>query len=249
MDEEALETILEIKQTAPHPAEAFHNSLIKGEETAFNEYLNAVKKVESLLEYHNYEAAYSWLSSLDEELEKIRQKYSSVRYVDSSEKYLTIVADTELSRKDVKNSEYWRLPFNNLRLIISRYSDNVYQVQQKEVAHPYFKSGLLSVSIPGLVSLYSIIGTVMDYVSHYSDQRLKMPLDHFIGYKCAVSGVYTYGNSVQCSATNVSLHKDVAKVIEGRYYSPDVVRTCSKCNKEVHKWINTNKVITCGACS
>ena len=114
----------------------------------------------------------------------------------------------------------------------------------------FFGEKLKPILKPNLNNYYfSIIDGIITTLSTYNPSLLTADISSFIGAPCCYckKPISPTESKYTCAKTKKSIHKECAKSIEGYYYSPDVVKTCSKCKKQSISWVN-NGAILCGKC-
>ena len=196
------------------------------------------------------------IEEYESELEKV-SSLTGVTILSSTPSYIKIKLEKlRIVYKDVTTSDFWELNPENIELTIytSTVNDKIsINKIQSSWNHPYADSDrYIRLSTPIAVGknvLYNTISYALNYLKVFRPENCKKDISTYVGKKCSASGVYTYGKGVNCAKTGVHLHEKEAVLINGRYYSPSIVKVCSKCNKESINWVSDNKVITCGECN
>jgi hypothetical protein len=78
----------------------------------------------------------------------------------------------------------------------------------------------------------SIIQTTCRLINRYNANSLMFAgayINNWIGEKCHCCNGFAGDSVVRCAATNSPMHISCAVEIEGRYYKPEVIKTCTSC--------------------
>lgn len=196
---------------------------------------------------------------LEDQENKLKTDLPNVNIVSSSISSITISLNKlRMAHKDLSKSDFWELNWDNPQLVIqvSTQGNKVFvsKIICSNFLHPYAGSDRVvrlvgAELLLGENFIYDAISYSLNYLKMFREDRLANAIETYIGKKCSVTGVYTYGKGVTCSKTKDHLLKDEARHIDGRYYTPKVVKKCSKCEKESVTWTSVNKVIVCGGCN
>lgn len=195
----------------------------------------------SLDQLDNFKEEFAY-PSLEEELALIKTPVL-FKYIGISSFSITLNFSMEF--KDTSKSEYWKLNFEKFEVIVTIRSDNSCLIRST-TAHPHIYGTTL---LPFTFNKLSDVTKIMGYLSTYNPDNLQVPLQNFIGLKCSVTGLYTYGNHISCYKTGDIIHRDVAVQLNGHYYSPNVIKKCFTCSKDSPDWIRENGNFICGECN
>lgn len=196
------------------------------------------------------------IESYESELEKIAT-LEGVTVLSSTPNSIKVsIKQLRIVYKDSAKSEFWELKPENVELVI-----HVSTVDEKisiskiysSYAHPYSDTDkYIRLKTPIAIGKsvgYNTISFAINYLKMFRPENNKRDLSTYIGKKCAISGTYTYGKGVNCAKTGEHISTEEAIKLNGIYYSPRIVKTCSKCNKQSVEWTSENKVIICGVCN
>lgn len=196
---------------------------------------------------------------LEQQEEKIKSDIPNINLINSYGSTVTFSLDNlKLSHKDIKKSDFWEINFEKPSITVCTATQGgriyVNKIICNNFSHPYASSDKLVRLAGAELTLgenfvYDAISYSINYLKMFREEKLSTPLENFIGKKCSITGVYTYGKGITCPRTKDHLLLSEAKIINGRHYSPKIVKECDKCKKESINWISTNKVITCGECN
>lgn len=196
------------------------------------------------------------IETYESELEKVAT-LDGVTVISSTPSTIKIhVKSLRIVYKDTTKSEFWELKPENVELTIYIATTNEKASISKiysSYAHPYADTDkfirLTSPISIGKSVLYNTISFAINYLKMFKPEFRKRDLSNYIGKKCAISGVYTYGTGINCAKTGEHVAREEAIYLNGIYYSPKIVKTCSKCAKQSVEWTSQNKVIVCGVCN
>ena len=116
----------------------------------------------------------------------------------------------------------------------------------------YLNGKIIDVDLDNF-NLWSIIYNISSIINNYNPKSLNFAgadISNWVGKKCPVCYQFCPDNdAVKCSKTNVYIHKDCGVEIDGKYYSPSEVSTCTSCKKETAYFIpySSDKII-CASC-
>lgn len=196
------------------------------------------------------------VESYESELEKVAT-LDGVTVISSTASTIKVhVKCLRVVYKDATKSEFWELKPENVELTIYVSTANEKMSISKiysSYTHPYADTDkfirLVSPIPIGKNMLYNTISFAVNYLKMFKPEFRKRDLSTYIGKKCAISGVYTYGNGINCVKTGEHIAREEAVQLNGLYYSPKIIKTCSKCAKQSAEWTSENKVIVCGVCN
>jgi len=192
--------------------------------------------------------------SLEDELAKITQEYPSFVIDTYDTGSIIFTVDFSLQHINKEKGIYWKLNFPKFKVCVSlQYTDiNNFDIVVTKASsyqiHPYLNQIGLRLH-NNSHSLYDIVCLVINSLSTFKQDRLVYPISKFIGQRCAISGAYTYGQEVKCAVSGEFIHRELAVKIGDAFYSPNIIKTCSKCGKQSHQWINDAGSIICGECN
>lgn len=204
---------------------------------------------------------------LKEQRLQIKDKYPSFKELSgrSVNNGFVFSCSFKLVYKDFTKSIYHEFVFENTTFsILVDPSDpiKISSININSISHPYLSKRLTSgfyfgdkikaLVKPNLNNYYfSIVDGIISVLSSYDPTLVVGDISSFIGNICSHCKKSIVPNSnesgVYCAKTKKSIHRSCAKVINGYTYSPEVVKTCSKCKKDSLQWVN-NGAILCGKC-
>lgn len=229
--------------------------------------LNALLRNTSLDTINNLSTIYEPVSLKEQRLQ-IKDKYPSFTELSNKSRNNGFIfsCSFKLIYKDFTKSIYHEFIFDNVVFKVTVDSSNptkIPSISTNSCIHPYLsknvgsgyyfgdKLRLLAVK-PNLNNYYfSIVDGIISTLSTYDPALVAGDISSFIGSVCCHCKKSIIPNSNEsgfiCTKTKKSIHRSCAKSINGYYYSPEVVKTCSKCKKESLQWVN-NGAILCGKC-
>lgn len=228
--------------------------------------LNVLLRNTSLDTINNLSTIYEPVSLKEQRLQ-IKDKYPS--FTELSNKSVNngfiFSCSFKLTYKDFNKSIYHEFIFDNVVFKVIVDSSNptkIPSISTNSCIHPYlsksvgsgyyFGDKLRPLIKPNLNNYYfSIVDGIVSVLSSYDPALVVGDIFSFIGNVCSHCKKSIVPNSnesgVYCAKTKKSIHRSCAKVINGYTYSPEVVKTCSKCKKDSLQWVN-NGAILCGKC-
>ena len=191
------------------------------------------------------------------QIDYTKEHYPNVEIVGSTFSSFTFKYNDEISMsyRDTQKSDFWEIKFKpqvNVSMFFTDKSITINRVSLS-VGHPYASldnvvKNIPKVNLSNKYYLAQVITLITNYLTTYNVNNFVRPISDFIGQKCAITGLYTYGDGVKCAKTGTHILKSEAKQVNGRYYSPAIIKKCSKCGEESPSWISKNKEIICGEC-
>lgn len=116
----------------------------------------------------------------------------------------------------------------------------------------YYNGKIIDIDLDSF-NLWSIIYNVSSIINNYNPKSLNFSgadISNWVGKKCPICYQFCPdSDAVKCAKTNVYIHKDCGVEIDGNYYSPSEVSTCTACKKETAYFIpySSDKII-CKEC-
>jgi hypothetical protein len=203
------------------------------------------------------DSVYENVESEEAQIEYVKELYPNVNITASTYSNFTFEYNEELSLsyKDTKKSDFWEIKFKPRINVSLFFNDKSIVINRVNIStpHPYAGSDLYLKNIPKIsisnkYYLEQMIAIITSRLITYNAANFVRPITDFIGQKCSITGLYTYKDGVKCHKTGVDMLRSAAKEINGRYYSPAIIKKCTKCEKESPSWISRNKEIICGEC-
>lgn len=92
------------------------------------------------------------------------------------------------------------------------------------------------------IDILSYIYNICGVLTHYNPRSIHHPgadISLWIGTKCSVCyGYISEGQAKKaCAKSGLFMHDDCSMLVDGKYYHPDQVKTCFKCNKNIVEYL------------
>jgi hypothetical protein len=202
-------------------------------------------------------SVYENVESEEAQVDYVKEHHPNVNILNSTFSSFTFeyTEDLSLSYKDTQKSDFWEIKFKPRVTVSLLFTDKTITINRigLNIGHPYagsdnFLKNVSKINISNKYYLDQVIKFITGHITTYKLANFIRPISDFIGQKCSITGLYTYKDGVKCHKTEVHMLRSAAKEINGRYYSPAIIKKCTKCEKESPSWISKNKEIICGEC-